>query len=100
MSEAESNSDSLGKSSGERSFESLWECGGKAAALATGIAIGAARSVRVRRDCDGIRGGDWANGCGVHGFILLRLGRGVHTPPIRCMNLKTKGIENGQFVSA
>ena len=73
---------------------------GKPAALATGIAIGAARSVRVRRDCDGIRGGDWANGCGVHGFILLRLGRGVHTPPIRCMNLKTKGIENGQFVSA
>src|SRR6267142_3199560 len=25
--------------------------------------------------------------------------RTPHTPPIRCMNVKTKGIENGQFVS-
>jgi len=39
---------------------------GKPAALAIGIAIGTARSVRVRGACDGICGGAWANGCGVH----------------------------------
>jgi len=60
---------------------------GKPTALAIGIAIGTARSIRVRRACDGIRRGAWANRCGVHWFILLWAGGGYTPHPMHeCQN--------------
>jgi hypothetical protein len=56
-----------------------WQAG-KAAALAVGIAIGAARSIGFHRDGDGIGDGAWANGRGVHELFLVWVGRGVHPP--------------------
>jgi len=55
---------------------------GKAAALAVGIEIGAARNFGFARDCDGIGDGAGANRCAVHEFFLFLVKRGVHTPPL------------------
>jgi hypothetical protein len=75
-----------------------WQAG-KAAALAVGIKIRTARGSGFRRDCDRIVDEAGANGCGVHEFFLFWW-RGGYIPPIPCMNLKTKGLQNGFHVSA
>jgi hypothetical protein len=69
----------------------------KAATLAVGIEIRTARRGGFRRGCDGIGNGG-AIGCGVHEFFLFLMDGGV--PPIPCMNLKTKRLQNGVPVSA
>src|SRR5712691_7674620 len=53
---------------------------GKAAAFSVGIAVGAARSIGIRGDSDGSGDGGGANGCCVHKFFLVWVGRGVHPP--------------------
>jgi len=60
---------------------------GKPAALAVGIAIGTARSVRVRRDRDGFGDGARAIDCGVHEFSFFVLGGGYTPHPMHeCQN--------------
>ena len=71
---------------------------GEAAALAVGIDEGAARRIVFHWCGHGNDGGDRAIECGVHEFFPFLSWEGVH-PPITCMNVKTKGIKNGQFVS-
>jgi hypothetical protein len=69
-----------------------WE----AAALAVGIDEGTAGRIVFHGCGHGNDGGDRAIECGVHAFFPFLSWEG---PPITCMNVKTKGIKNGQFVS-
>jgi hypothetical protein len=75
-----------------------WQAG-EATALAIGITIRTARRIGFRRDCDGIADEAGASGCGVHEFLLFFGGKAGY-PPITCMNLKTKRLQNGFHVSA
>jgi hypothetical protein len=66
---------------------------GEAAALAVGIKIRTAGRSGFRRNSDGIGGEVWASDCSVHELFLF-LVKGVHSPHA-CINLKTKGLQNG-----